>query len=196
MDLIPLVVTFLIIAAAELGDKTQLLTLAFATRFAAWKVIVSVTAATATLMALAVFFGGVIHHYIPEFHLQLLAGSLFILFGFWILFGKEEDEEKAKEKLDNNPFLLIFSAFFLAELGDKTQLAALVLSARYGDPFQVWLGATLGMASVNVIAALAGSWIRKLISAKTVRFVSSAFFIVFGAFTLFCLFIGSELLCW
>jgi len=188
MNLWPLITTFLIIAAAELGDKTQLLTLGFATRFPVWKVIGAVTAATATLMALAVIFGGAVNYFIPEFYLQLFAGTLFIVFGIWTLFGKEKDQEKAKAKFNKNPFLIVFSSFFLAEFGDKTQLATLILSAKYGTPFQVWLGATLGMAGVNIVAAIAGSWIRKFVSEKAVKRIGAAVFIAFGLFTLWNLF--------
>ena len=186
MNLWPLLITFLIISAAELGDKTQLLTLGFATRYPVWKVISAVFAATAILMALAVLFGGAINYYVPEFYLQLAAGIIFIIFGIWILFGKEVEEEKVKG--NKNPFLIVFASFFLAELGDKTQLATLTLSAKYGTPFQVWLGATLGMAGVNVIAALAGTWIKKVVSAKTIKWIGAAVFILFGIFTIYGVF--------
>ena len=137
MDLWPLLITFLIIGAAELGDKTQLLTLGFATKFPVWEVIIAVSCATAVLMALAVTFGGAINYYIPEFQLQL---------------------------------------------------ATLTLSAEYGTPIQVWLGATLGMCGVNVIAALTGSWIKKFVSEKTIKWFGAVIFILFGLFTLWSLF--------
>ncbi len=191
MNFWPLAATFLIIAIAELGDKTQLLTLGFATRFPVWKVISAVFCATAVLMALAVVFGGAISYYIPEFYLQLFVGMIFIAFGIWIILGKEEEKAKAKEKDNKNPFLIVFAAFFLAELGDKTQLATLALSAKYGTPFQVWLGATLGMAGINMIAALAGSWIRRFVSEKTIKWIGAVIFIAFGLVTLGRLFFNS-----
>lgn len=188
MNFWPLITTFFIIAAAELGDKTQLLTLGFATKYAVWQVIAAVSAATAVLMALAVIFGGAINYYIPEFYLQLMAGILFIGFGIWTILGKDEDENKAKIENGKSPFIIVFSAFFLAELGDKTQLAALTLSAKYGSPFQVWLGATLGMVGVNMIAALAGKWIKTLASEKVIQRMGAAIFIVFGLITIWRLF--------
>lgn len=189
MNLWPFLISFSIIAAAELGDKTQLLTLGFATRFALWKVIAGISAATALLMLLAVTFGGIINQFVPEFYLQLLAGIIFILFGLWALLGKEEDEDETTKNNKKNPILLIFSAFFLAELGDKTQLATLTLSAKYGTPFQVWLGATLGMIGVNVLAALAGTWIRKFVSEKSIKIIGAMIFILFGGVTLLSLLI-------
>jgi putative Ca2+/H+ antiporter (TMEM165/GDT1 family) len=187
MNFWPLITALFIIAAAELGDKTQLLTLTFATRYPVWKVISAVSAATAVLMGLAVFLGGIINRFIPEFYLQLIAGAVFILFGLWIIFGREKEEE-AKADKNKNPFLIVFATFFLAELGDKTQLATLALSAKYGTPFQVWLGATLGMAGINTIAALAGSWIKRFVSEKMIKWLGAAVFILFGLITLVNLF--------
>ena len=186
MNLWPLIITFAIIASAELGDKTQLLTLGFSTRFPAWTVIGSVSAASAALMALAVIFGGAINQIVPAFYLQLAAGILFILFGLWTIFGQEKDES-VSNKNNKNPFPFIFSSFFLAELGDKTQLATLALSAQYGSPFQVWLGATCGMILINGIAVFAGLWINKLIPEKTIKYAGAAIFILFGIFTLYSL---------
>ena len=183
MNLWPLLTTFVIIAAAELGDKTQLLTLSFAACFPAWEVIAAVTSATAVLMALAVIFGGAINYLIPEFYLQLLAGIIFIGFGIWTILSNES--EKNEEKLKGrNPFWLVFTTFFLAELGDKTQLATLTLSAEYGLSIQVWLGATLGMVGVNAVAALAGNWIKQVVSEKHIKWIGAAGFIIFGLITL------------
>lgn len=188
MNFWPLITTFFLIGAAELGDKTQLLALGFAARFPAWEVIGSISAATAILMALAVVFGGAINHYVPAFYLQFLAGAVFIAFGIWTIFGKEKDEEEAEAKGYFSPFWIIFYSFFLAELGDKTQLATLTLSAEYGAPFQVWLGATLGMTGVNLLAVLAGGWIKKLVHEKVIKWIGAAAFIVFGLVTLWRLF--------
>ncbi|MFA5839502.1 MAG: TMEM165/GDT1 family protein [Candidatus Margulisiibacteriota bacterium] len=190
MNLWPLLITFAIIASAELGDKTQLLTLGFSTRFPLWTVISAVSAASAVLMALAVIFGGVINQIIPQFYMQLAAGSLFIFFGILTIFGKEKDES-ISNKNNSNPFLFIFSAFFLAELGDKTQLATFALSAQYGTPFQVWVGATLGMILINGIAVFAGLWINKIIPEKTIKYAGAAIFILFGVFTLYSIFSNS-----
>jgi putative Ca2+/H+ antiporter (TMEM165/GDT1 family) len=187
MDIWPFLITFIIISAAELGDKTQLLTLGFSIRFPLWQVIIAVVTATAILMGIAVMLGDVINYYFPGFYLQLFAGIIFIIFGIWILRG--DDEEGERNVRIKNPFLFMFFTFFLAELGDKTQLAALALSVQYGRPLRVWLGATLGMASVNILAAFVGAWIRKYVSPKTIKWISAAIFIIFGIVTLWTLFI-------
>lgn len=184
MNFGPLFISFLMIGTAELGDKTQLLTLALSTRFPVWTVISAVSAATAGLMALAVIFGGAINQLIPTFYLELAAGLLFIGFGLWTLWGKEDEEETTDNKAHKNPFFFIFSTFFLAELGDKTQLAALTLSAQYGTPFQVWLGATLGMIAVNMIAALSGTWIKQYLSDQHLKWIGGIIFLIFGIISL------------
>jgi putative Ca2+/H+ antiporter (TMEM165/GDT1 family) len=175
-----------IIAVAELGDKTQLLAFGFAAKYPLWEVISAVACATGLLMFMAVIFGGIINYYIPAFFIQLLVGVLFIAFGIWNLYGEKEEEAG---KSVGNPFWIVFVAFFLAELGDKTQIATLAISARYGAPFQVWLGATLGMVIVNCIGAFAGKWIGKHIPVMWLKVLASLIFFVFGLVTLGALFI-------
>ncbi|MGB9612957.1 MAG: TMEM165/GDT1 family protein [Candidatus Margulisiibacteriota bacterium] len=187
MNLWPLIITFFIIGAAELGDKTQLLTLGFAARYSIGKVVAAVFLATALVMALAVFFGEVINYYVPTFYVQLFTGILFVLFGLWILRGEKEEEKEIKGNA--NLFWIVFASFLFAELGDKTQLATFALSAKYGTPFQVWLGATLGMAGVNSLGALIGGGIKKHVSENLVKWVGALVFIVFGLVTLGDLFI-------
>jgi putative Ca2+/H+ antiporter (TMEM165/GDT1 family) len=183
LDLNPFLAALAMIGAAELGDKTQLLTFGFATRYPLWEVISAVSCATAALMAAAVLLGGLVSRYVPAFYIQLLAGSLFVFFGLQILLGKEEGEKEKKRK-DHRPFWIIFSSFLLAELGDKTQLATLALSARFGSPFQVFLGATLGMVGINVLAAVLGKYTTRILHERWIKFLGAAVFILFGAWTL------------
>ena len=176
------------IAVAELGDKTQLLTFGLATKYSARVVIAAVACASALLMALAVFSGELLNRFIPLIYIQTLSGILFIIFGLWIVFGREEEEEE-DETVSRSPFWLVFTAFILAELGDKTQIATLALTAQYGSPLQVWVGATLAMIAVNTLGALAGKWTKDLIPARAVKLVGAAMFIIFGLWTLGELFV-------
>lgn len=171
------------IAVAELGDKTQLLTFGLATKYSARVVIAAVACASALLMALAVIFGGLLNRFVPIIYIQTIAGILFIAFGFWTLLEKEAKAE-AKEQANASPFWLVFTAFILAELGDKTQIATLALTAQYGAPLQVWVGATLAMIAVNTLGALAGKWTKDLVPQKTVKLVGAVIFIIFGLWTL------------
>lgn len=182
MDIPALFSTFAVITLAELGDKTQLLTMAFATRYKARDVLTSVFAASALLMLLAVAVGRTLYILIPASLLQLIAGVLFLLFAFWILFFDDEEEKGLPDK---TPFLAIFGAFVLAELGDKTQLAAMVLTVKYNLLFEVWAGATLGMFAANGIGIFAGSRMRAHLPQKLIKQVAAGLFFVFGAVTLY-----------
>ena len=184
MELLPLLSTFTIIAIAELGDKTQLLTMAFATRYRARDVLASVLAASAFLMLIAVFVGRVLSEVIPTSYVQLIAGFLFLLFAFWILFSDDEEEEDENHQ-GKTPFLTVFGAFILAETGDKTQLAALALAVKYNALFEVWAGATLGMFVANSIGIAAGNRIRAKFPEKLIKRAAAALFFLFGAVTLY-----------
>jgi putative Ca2+/H+ antiporter (TMEM165/GDT1 family) len=184
MDALPLLSTFAIIAIAELGDKTQLLTMAFATRYRARDVLTSVLAASALLMLIAVFIGRVLYELIPVSYVQLIAGVLFLLFAIWILFFDEGEAEEESHS-GKTPFLTVFGAFILAETGDKTQLAALALAVKYNALFEVWAGATLGMFAANSIGVVAGNRIRAKLPEKLIKRVAAALFFVFGAVTLY-----------
>ena len=182
MDVLPLLSTFAIIAIAELGDKTQLLTMAFATRYRARDVLASVFAASALLMLLAVFVGRVLYELIPTSYVQLIAGVLFLFFAFWILYSDDEEEGQPSGK---TPFLTVFGAFILAEIGDKTQLAAVALTVKYNVLLEVWAGATAGMFAANSIAIIAGSKMATKLPQKLIKRIAAALFLVFGAVTLY-----------
>jgi len=183
MDILPFLSTFVIIAIAELGDKTQLLTMAFATRYRARDVLASVLAASALLMLAAVFIGKALYVILPITYIQFLAGVLFILFGIWILFFDEE-EEVLESHSGKTPFLTVFGAFILAETGDKTQLAALALAVKYNSLFEVWAGATLGMFIANSIGIIAGNKIKGKLPEKLIKRAAALLFLIFGAVTL------------
>ncbi len=178
------------IGLAELGDKTQLLTFGFATRYPFWKVVGAVAAASALLMAIAVLFGEIIFRLIPAFYVSLFAGLYFLGYGFYMLLGREGEESAVKSFGIKGPFLIIFTGFFLAELGDKTQLATLALSARYGAPWQVWLGATLGMVLVNFLSVLVGKLAKGFVEPHWLKDLGAAVFLVFGVYSLGGLFLS------
>ena len=134
-------------------------------------------------MLLPVAFGGFLKLLIPILYIQTLAGVLFILFGVWIFFSKEEEGEGHTPRF--NPFWTVFSAFFIAEFGDKTQLATVALAIKFGSFWQVWLGATLGMAVANGVGVVIGSRMKSNLPRETIEKVASLIFILFGILTLF-----------
>jgi len=141
---------FVLVAIAEMADKTQLLTLSLACRYPARRVLVGVGLAVAVLNLLAVLVGAVAGRFIPLTAVKIGAGALFIGFGIWNLLIEEklQPEEECEVKSGRHVTLAVMGAFLLAEIGDKTQLATLSLAARFDgstwDSAGVWFGATIG----------------------------------------------------
>jgi putative Ca2+/H+ antiporter (TMEM165/GDT1 family) len=186
MHFMPLIVSFLVIAIAELGDKTQLLTLALAAKYPMEKVIYGIFSATAVLMFIAVLVGGIIQRIIPMIFISILAGAFFIIYGLIIIapIKKEEKKEESEKMIrSSDPFWIVFGSFFLAEIGDKTQLATFAMTAKYGTPIQIWIGATLGMVFVNLFGLLIGNVLKNYLPEKAINYLSGGVFIVFGALT-------------
>jgi len=179
---LPILTSFILIAIAELGDKTQLLALAFATRYKASTVLESVFAAIALLNFLAVVMGKFVSLYLPISAVKIGAGVLFLVFGAWTLISR--DNKQADTGKNASPFWTVFGTFFLAELGDKTQLAVMALAAQYNKPLQIWIGATLGMGMANVLGIFIGSRLGTALPKKTINILAGLAFIAFGLFTL------------
>jgi len=187
MNLTPLIASFLIVGLAELGDKSQLLTMALAAKYPMEKVIYGIFSATAALMLIAVLLGGIIQRMVPALFISILAGAFFIIYGLIIIapIKKEEEKKEESEKAirSRDPFWIVFGSFFLAEIGDKTQLATFALTAKYGTPVQIWIGATLGMVLVNLFGLVIGNVLKNYLPEKIINYLSGGVFIVFGALT-------------
>ncbi len=181
-DILPLVAAFVLMATAELGDKTQLLTLSFATYCKLSTVLSSVLAATVVLNLMAVVLGKFITIYLPISAIKIGAGILFLVFGAWTLMANNSSEDKEDQAVHS--FWTIFGAFVLAEIGDKTQLAVIALAARYDKPFHVWIGASLGMGFANIAGIIVGNRLGAALPARTLKLVAGILFIIFGVLTL------------
>jgi putative Ca2+/H+ antiporter (TMEM165/GDT1 family)/putative Mn2+ efflux pump MntP len=162
------VTSLIFVTLAEMGDKTQLLAMAFATRFPARTVLAAVYVATLLNHALAVAAGQLLITVIP-----------LILFGLWTIRGDSLDGE---EKRPNayGPFVTVGVAFFLAEIGDKTQLATISLAVKYDDPMAVLFGTTTGMVIADGFGILVGATIGNRLPDAVIRLVSAGVFVVFG----------------
>lgn len=167
------------IAAAEMGDKTQLVALAFAARYRARDVLAGVFAATLAVHLFSVLIGQGLGSVVPEFYIKAAAGLSFIGFGIWTLRGDSLDDDHGKPDRFG-PFLTVATAFFIAELGDKTMLATISLATRYESFVGVWVGSTIGMVAADGLAVLIGHKLGKKLPEKTIQYVSAAIFIVFG----------------
>ncbi|MBI5441148.1 MAG: TMEM165/GDT1 family protein [Deltaproteobacteria bacterium] len=166
------------VVLAEMGDKTQLLAMAFATRFRASLVLWGVLAATAANHLLAVEVGNYLTRFVPLEYIRLAAALSFIGFGLWTIRGDELGDEH--ERFRFTPFWTVAVAFFLAEMGDKTQLATVALAARYQAVLPVWLGTTSGMMVADALGIVVGIVLGKRIPERAVKWFAATVFILFG----------------
>lgn len=181
----PLISSFFFITMAEMGDKTQLVALAFAGKYKARKVITGIFVATLLVHLLSVVIGQFLGDILPIKIVKIIAGISFILFGLWTLRGDTLDEDEENKKSRFGPIITVGIAFFLAELGDKTQLATITLAAQYKSFIQVWIGSTLGMVIADGLAIIVGTVLGKALPAKLIKLAAVAIFIFFGIFTLY-----------
>ena len=175
---------FSLIGLAELGDKSQLVCMALAVRYRAWPVLFGAVSAFAILNLAAVIFGAAIAHWLPERVIATIVGILFLLFGFHALKHiPEESAEEVVEKTSHGILLSTFLLIFVAELGDKTQIAVAALSSVL-DPFAVWVGATLALLISSGLAIWVGRKLMQYFSLNLIHKISGSLFIGFGIVTL------------
>lgn len=172
------------VTVAEMGDKTQLLAMAFATRFKAKEVLIGVFIATIFNHALAVAFGEFVTTRISISYVQIAAAISFIGFGLWTIKGDTlEGEDQRKSRF--GPIGTVAVAFFIAELGDKTQLATIALAAKYQTPLFILMGTTIGMLIADAIGIWGGTYINRYVPEAVVKGISAGIFILFGIYGLY-----------
>jgi putative Ca2+/H+ antiporter (TMEM165/GDT1 family) len=181
----PVVLSFGVIFVAELGDKSQLMALTFATRYRAVPILIGITVATAAVHAASVFVGAVLAVALPTGVINVVAGLAFLGFAAWTWRGDRlDDDEAAKADRDSRSAILAASgAFFLAELGDKTMLATITLATAHGA-FGVWLGSTLGMVAADALAIGVGKALGARLPERAIRIGATAAFAAFGVLLL------------
>ena len=174
-------VSFGVIFVAELGDKSQLMALAFATRYRPVPVLIGITVATAVVHAMSVVIGAVVGAQLPTDTINVVAGIAFFVFAAWTLRGDELDEAEAARasRTTRSVVIAVGFAFLLAELGDKTMLATVTLATREGL-FGTWLGSTVGMVPADALAILVGRHLGARLPERAVRIGASVAFVVFG----------------
>ena len=171
--------SFFLIAIAEMGDKTQLMALSFATKYKPTKVLIGIFIGTLVVHLFSVVIGEKVSAFIPLFYMKILIGLSFVGFGIWTLKGDTcNEKEKKGNKLGTIATVAI--AFFLAELGDKTQLATISLAAQYHSFLGVWLGSTFGMVAADGVAIVVGIIAGEKLPEKLIKYVSTGIFIIFG----------------
>jgi putative Ca2+/H+ antiporter (TMEM165/GDT1 family) len=178
-------ISFSLIFFAELGDKSQLVALWFATRYRWWLVILGVSAATLVVHLGSTAIGATAAGLLPEPALLAIVGLSFFVFAWWSLRGDSLDEDASPAGASRlGTFGLITTAFFLSELGDKTQLATITIASDHSQFVAVWLGSTAGMVTADALAIAAGAVAGRRLPLRTMSIIAALLFAAFGAFAL------------
>jgi putative Ca2+/H+ antiporter (TMEM165/GDT1 family) len=175
----------LAVAIAEIGDKTQLLSLFLAARFIQRQpaIIAGILLATLLNHAASAWLGVFVMQWIPPQWGHWLVVASFALIALWLLIPDKDDG--APSSLDRyGAFVATTVLFFLAEIGDKTQIATVILAANYNAPLLVVAGSTLGMLAANVPVVMAGQWLMDRLPMRYARWGACGLFMVLAVVTL------------
>ena len=176
--------SLVMIFLAELGDKTQLVALTLATCYNTGVVLWGIFWATLAIHIFSAGIGWFIGDKLPTDWIKFVAGIAFIAFGFWTLRGDTLDEDEESCQTGINPFWLVFSTFFMAELGDKTMFSTVTLAAT--NPFvPVWLGSTIGMVISDGLAILVGKMLGSKLPENVIKIGAAIIFFLFGIFSMY-----------
>jgi len=174
----------LLIFMAEMGDKSQILAMAFATQYKTRQVLTGVFLGILLNHGIAVLAGVYLSKFIPMNTIQIISGFAFIGFALWTLKGEEEEEEGEGGK-GYGPILTVALAFFIGELGDKTQLATITLATNSTYPYIVLLGTVSAMVLTSSVGIFIGSRVGDRIPELTIKIISAFIFLIFGYIKLF-----------
>ncbi len=173
---------------AEMGDKTQLMLIALTSKYKLRDIIMGTAAAILVLNGLAVLAGGLVSEFIPTWLIKMIAALAFLYFAASTLAGEGDDEEEegGKSKIKFAP-LAVFCTFFVAELGDKTQLTAITFGANegMGAAFVVWIGCSLGLFAADILGMLVGYLLKSKTPEGLLNTLAFVIFSVFGVYTLY-----------
>ena len=185
MSLEAFTVSTSVVALGEIGDKTQLLSLVLAARYRRpWPIVAGILVATLANHALAGWLGNWVRGVVPADLLRWLLAASFFAVALWALKPDTLDDERAPEAGRWGVFGVTVVAFFLAEMGDKTQVATVMLAAKFDELAAVVVGTTLGMLIANVPVVFAGKLAADRIPFKAIRIVAAAIFAAIGAWVL------------
>ena len=173
---------------AEMGDKTQLMLIALTSKYKLRDIILGTAAAILVLNGLAVLAGGLVSEFIPEWLIKTVAALAFLYFAAATITGDddEDEEEGSKTKIQFAP-LAVFCTFFVAELGDKTQLTAITFGANegMGAALVVWIGCSLGLFAADILGMLVGYLLKSKTPDGLLNTLAFVIFSMFGVYTLY-----------
>lgn len=188
MDFSGLLISTGVVALAEIGDKTQLLSLMLAARYPkyAWPIVWGILLATLVNHACAAYVGHWAAGFLGPDTLRWILGIGFLAIGLWLLVPDKLDEDESAKQAKGawQIFALTTTLFFIAEMGDKTQIATIALGAKYESVLSVTLGTTLGMMLANAPAVWLGKQFTKRLPIRLVHLVAALIFILLGLITL------------
>lgn len=174
-----------VVSLAEIGDKTQLLAIVLATRFKRpWPIVAGIFVATLANHFLAALVGEQAASLLDGLWFRYLVAASFILMAAWTLIPDTFDEDEEAKPSRFGPFLATTVAFFIVEMGDKTQIATIALGARFESVIPVMMGTTIGMMIANVPAVFLGNEIIKRVPLNVVRTIAALLFLAIGVWLL------------
>jgi len=173
--------TFTLIGLAEIGDKSQLVCVALAARHRHWPVLCGATLAFVVLNALAVVFGAGVAVWVPEKIAAAIVAVLFAVFGIHFLRAVDDDDEEVVTSTGRSIFITALLLIFVAEFGDKTQIAVAGLAVSL-PPLPVWVGASIALATVSGLGVWAGRTFLQRLPVHLLHRISGGLFLVFAAF--------------
>jgi putative Ca2+/H+ antiporter (TMEM165/GDT1 family) len=180
-----LLVSTVLVAVGEIGDKTQLLSLVLAARYRRpWPILAGIAVATLVNHAIAGLVGNWVRGVVPPDLLRWLLAASFFAVALWALKPDKLDADDAPPPSRWGVFGITVVAFFLAEMGDKTQVATVMLAAKFPSLVAVVVGTTLGMLAANVPVVLAGKLAADRIPFKAIRIAAALLFAAIGAWVL------------
>lgn len=180
-----------VVALAEIGDKTMLLAIVLAARLRApWQILAGIFTATIANHALAALLGSEIAGLVDAPWFRIAVALSFIAMALWTLIPDRLDEDEEGFRHRGGPFLTTLVAFFLAEMGDKTQVATVALGAQYHNVLAVASGTTLGMMIANAPAVFLGEVLVERISLKATRIAAAILFVLLGIWLLMGVWFG------
>jgi len=184
LDLATLASTFMLLFLAEMGDKTQLMAMTLAHRYRIVPVLLGTFAAFASLNLLAVLLGEGLARAVPREFVLIAAGILFLIFGYRSWRSGEDADTAIDVSSQRSAWLTSFILIFVAELGDKTQLAMIAIAAESGALWSVFIGGTLALWSVSLLGMLVGRTLLRRIPTRSVHRTAAVMFLIFGVLAL------------
>lgn len=181
-------ISMIYVFVAEMGDKTQLVALAFATKYRAWTVIAGVFIATFAVHLFSVLLGEAVSLALPMYWIKIFAGLSFIFFGLWTLRGDSLGDDEVSRFSRFGPLMTVAVTFFIAELGDKTMLATVTIASEQKNFGAVWIGSTIGMVLADGLAIIVGKVLGKNLPEKLIKYAGAAIFLISGIWTLWGVF--------